>query len=113
MVNRKRSGRQRITSATENRRIATTSKRNRQLTAPKITNSMNSSREGPISVTTVNRRSMEAAVCGKIAARKPLYWSQNKKRRQQWAKQHEQLTVDDWKRVLGTNESNFQIFGSK
>ena len=36
-------GHQRITSATEDRRITTTRKRNRLLTAPEITNSMNNS----------------------------------------------------------------------
>ena len=56
MVNQKQSGYQLITSATEDRRIATTSKRNRLLTAPEITNSMNSSQEDTLSVTTVKKR---------------------------------------------------------
>ena len=40
---------------TEDIRIATTSKRNKLLTAPEITSSMKSFREDPISVTTVKR----------------------------------------------------------
>ena len=43
VVNQKQSGHQQITSATEDRRIATTSKRNKPLTAPEITNRMNNS----------------------------------------------------------------------
>ena len=74
---------------------------------------MNSSQEDPISVTIMKRRLMEAGLGGRIAARKPFLWSTNKKERLQWAKQHEQLTVGDWKCVLWTNESKSQIFGSK
>ena len=90
VVNRKRSGRQRITSVTEDRRIATTSKRNRLLTAPEITNIyiMNSSRKDPISTS-------KAGFSVRIAARRSLLRPQNKKRRLQWAKQHEQFTVND------------------
>ena len=56
---------------------------------------------------------VEAGLGGRIAAGKPLLWAQNKKRRLQWAKQHEQFTVDDWKHVIWTNKSKFLIFGSK
>ena len=96
MVNRKQSGRQQITSAIEDRRIATTSKRNRLLTAPVITKSV-SWREDPIFVTTVKKRLIEAGLGGRIAATKPLLWFKNKKIRLKWAKQHEQSTVNDWK----------------
>ena len=74
---------------------------------------MNNSREVTISVTTVKRRLIEAGLGGRIATRKSLLRPQNKKRRLQWAKQHEQLTVDDWKRVHWTDDSKFQIFGLK
>ena len=43
VVNWKQSGQQGITSTSEDRRIATTSIRNRLLTTSEITNSMNSS----------------------------------------------------------------------
>ena len=76
-----RTGQQQITSGTEDRRITTTSKRNRPLTPPEITNTMNNSQEDPISVTTVKRQLMEAGFCGGIAVRKPLLWSQNKKKK--------------------------------
>ena len=49
---------------------------------------------------------MEAGLGGIIATRKPLLSSQNKKKRLQWAKQHEQLIVDDWKRVLWAEKSS-------
>ena len=74
---------------------------------------MNNSQEDPISVTTVKRQLIEAGFGDRIAAKKPFLWPQNKKKRLQLAKQHKQLTVDDWKHVLCTNKSKFQIFGSK
>ena len=86
VVNRKQSGHQKITSATEDKRIGTTSKRNRLLTVPEITNSMNGLQEDQISVTTVKRQLTEAGLGGRLAARKPLLWPQKKKRRLQWAK---------------------------
>ena len=80
MFNWKQSGCQQITSATEDRRIGITSKRNRLLTAPKIINSMNSFREDPISVITVKKQLMGAGLGGRIAARKPLLLPQSKKK---------------------------------
>ena len=35
-----------------------------------------------------------------------------KKKRLAWAKKHEQWTLDRWKSVLWSDESNFEIFGS-
>ena len=103
VVYRKRSGRQQITSANEDRRIATTSKRNKLLTAPEITNSMKNSLEDHISLTTVKMRLMEEGLSGRVAARKSLLRTQNKKSSLLWARCHEQLAVDDWKRVLWTD----------
>ena len=74
VVNQKQSECQQFTSATENKRIATTSKRNRLVTALEITNSMNNPREDPISVTTVKRQLMEAGLGGRIATRKPVFF---------------------------------------
>ena len=36
----------------------------------------------------------------------------NKKKRLAWAKKHEQWTLDQWKSVLWSDESKFEIFGS-
>ena len=71
------------TSATEDRKIAATSKRNKLLTAPEIRSSIISSREDPISVTTVKRQLIKAEVGGRISTKKPLIWPQSKKKRLQ------------------------------
>ncbi|CDQ80128.1 unnamed protein product [Oncorhynchus mykiss] len=54
----------------------------------------------------------ESGLHGKIAANKPLLKDTNKNKRFAWAKKHEQWTLDWWKLVLWSDESNFEIFGS-
>ncbi|XP_073531794.1 mRNA-capping enzyme isoform X3 [Phyllobates terribilis] len=49
---------------------------------------------------------------GKIAARKPLLRTGNKQKRLVWAKEHKEWTLDQWKSVLWSDESQFEIFGS-
>jgi len=47
------------------------------------------------------------------AVRKPLLRSQNKKKRLEWTKKHRYWTTSDWNKVLWSDESKFEIFGSK
>lgn len=108
----KRSGRPKITSPAEDRRLEVISKRNRRLTAPQIRAQLNESRETPVSLTTVKRRLAKAGLQGRIAARKPLLRPQNRQKRLKWAKEHQNWNIDMWKTVLWTDESKFQIFGS-
>jgi hypothetical protein len=60
----------------------------------------------------VKRRLHESGLNGPIAAKKPLLKETNNKRLA-WAKKHEQWTFDRWKSVLWSDESKFEIFGSK
>ncbi|CAJ0950767.1 unnamed protein product [Ranitomeya imitator] len=48
----------------------------------------------------------------KIAARKPLLRTGNKQKRLVWAKEHKEWTLDQWKSMLWSDESKFEIFGS-
>ena len=50
---------------------------------------------------------------GQIAAKKPLLKDTNKKKRLGWAKKHEQWTLDRWKSVLWSDQSKYEMFGSK
>lgn len=50
---------------------------------------------------------------GRIAVRKPLLRKQNKQKRLNWAQQHKDWTIEQWKRVLWTDESKFEIYGSR
>lgn len=110
---RPRSGRPKITSETEDNFIVTTSKRNRRLTAPEIQATINKTRTKPISLTTVKRRLRKKGLFGRVAVRKPLLRPQNRKKRLEWALRHQHWTEEDFKNVLWTDESKFEIFGSK
>lgn len=112
LSDRKRSGRPKTTSAAEDRFIITTSKRNRRLTAPDINRELNKTRSNKVSVSTVKNRLSAAGLRGRVAVKKPLLRAIHKEKRLEWAKQHEHWTVEQWKSVLWTDESKFQIFGS-
>ena len=62
--------------------------------------------------TTAMRRLCESGLHGRIAARKPLLRTGNKQKRLVWAKEHKEWTLDQWKSVLWSDESKFEIFGS-
>ena len=65
-----------------------------------------------ISSLAVQRRLCESGLHGQIAAKKPLLKDTNKKKRLAWVKKHEQWTLHQWKSVLWSNESKFEICGS-
>lgn len=58
---------------------------------------------------TVQRRLNEQNLFGRIAAHKPFVSAKNKKARLQFAKTHLKWTVDDWKKVLWSDESKFNL----
>ena len=104
-----------VTSAVEDKFIRVTSLRNCKLTAPQIRAQMNatqSSSSRHISTSTVQRRLHESGLYGQIAAKKTLLRKSNKQKRFVWAKKHKEWTLDQWKSVLWSDESKFEIFGS-
>lgn len=93
--------------------IVVTSKQNRRLTAPEIRVEVDKSREKPVSVSTVKRRLRDANLFGRVAVRKPLLKPRNKKKRMQWTLTHCDWSEEDYRKVLWSDESKFEIFDSK
>ena len=89
LEDRKRSGRPRVTSKSDNKFIRVTSLRNRRLTAPEIQAQLNATRSTDVSTSTVQRRLRDAGLKGRIAAKKPLLRVINRKKRLAWAKNTE------------------------
>lgn len=112
-ADRKRSGRPKKTTPATDRLIQRMSKRDRFKSVPNIRAEMNKSLPEPISDSTVNRRLHAAGLFGRVAVKKPLLRKQNKQKRLKWAKEHVNWTIEQWKKVLWSDESPFQIFGSK
>lgn len=109
---RKRSGRPKATTKSEDKFLRVTSLRDRRLTGQQLQAQLNSGRSKQVSVSTVKRRLRAAGLIGRVAARKPLLRHQNKTKRLSWAMKHRHWTTEDWKKVLWSDESKFQIFGS-
>lgn len=63
---RKRSGRPRSTSSSEDKYVRVSSLRNRRLTCPELTANLNSARDVLVSCTTVRRRLQQAGLHGRI-----------------------------------------------
>lgn len=108
-----RPGRPKITTAQEDKGIVLISKRNRRLTASEIRAKFANISKISISLPTIKRRLVSAGLKGCVAVRKPLLRPINRKKRYQWALQHREWTVDQWRNVLWTDESKFLIFGSQ
>ena len=110
---RKRSGRPKTTSPAEDKYIRVSSLRNRCLTCPQITADLNNTREMPVCSSTVRRRLCGAGLMGRVASRKPLLKEKNRKKRLAWAKKHKDWSLEQWQKVLWSDESKFEVFGSK
>jgi len=112
LVDRPRSGRPRKTSSREDRAIKFASLKDRRLTAKAIAikTSPNFAKNG-VSVNTVKRRLREVGLNGRVPRKKPLLSAKNKKARYQWAKDHLDLTQEDWKKVIFSDETTpFTLF---
>lgn len=111
-TNKKRCGRPRKTTKNDDQYIQMISTRNRFKTAPDIRAEVNNCLPQPISVSTVRNRLREKGLNGHVALRKPLLRPINKRKRSAFAKKYQNWTVDQWKSVLWTDESKFEIFGT-
>lgn len=112
-ADRKRSGRPKKTTPATDRLIQLMSKRERFKTLPNIRAEINESLPVTISDSTVKRRLHNVGLFGRVAVKKPLLRKQNKQKRLKWAKEHMSWTTEQWQQVLWSDESPFQIFGSK
>src|SRR5579859_4406827 len=63
----------------------------------------------PISENTVQRRRSEADLGSYIAAEKPRLCTENVAKRLQWALKYKDWTVEDWKRIIWSDESSIWI----
>ena len=61
----------------------------------------------------VKRRLLELGLKGRVAVKKPRLTTVHKQKRLVWAKEHKNWTVEEWNRVLWSDESKFEIFGNK
>jgi len=100
---------QRKTTKREDRYIVRSIKQNDSLPLSDITNIVSNKLDVPISTTTIRRRRSEAGLGSYIAAEKPGLRAENVAKRLEWAEKYKNWTVEDWKRVIWSDESSIWI----
>lgn len=91
-------GKKRITNDRDDRRILKIAMENRLLSRKEITKII--SEEGvKVSTRTVQRRLYEGGLKCRRPIKKPKLTPTMKKTRYEWAKRHEHLTINDWRKV--------------
>ena len=63
-----------------------------------------------LSTSTIKRILNRAGYNGYVATKKPLLTEANKQKRLAWAEKHKNWTVEDWKKVCWSDESNITLY---
>lgn len=101
-------GRKRKTSNVDDRRMIIQVKRNRFVTAKEIKESLPA--ELSLSLNTIRSRIKESGEFNSYwASRKPFISKKNKIKRLAWAREHLDWTLDQWRRVMWTDESPYVL----
>jgi transposase len=66
-----------------------------------------------VSSTTVRRVLLKQKIESFVALRKPLLTVKDRVKRLKWCKERKYWTVEDWARVIFSDESNFEVFNRK
>ncbi|GFY12692.1 transposable element Tcb1 transposase [Trichonephila clavipes] len=111
VVRRPGQGRKRMTTASEDRYLTLTARRNRKATARHLSSELAAATGAVASRQTIYRRLNKKG----LYARKPrvcdLLSSQKKRDRFNWCKEHQNWTEHQWSHVLFTDESRFSLTG--
>ena len=93
-------GRPKITSIREDRLLLRECQRNRTTSAETLRHSWQNQTGIRVSRVTVNRRLLERGLRARRPARKPFLKPENKQKRLDWAKNHENYQLRHWRRVV-------------
>jgi transposase len=106
------SGRPRLTTKREDRNIVQMSKQDCRRSSVQIAAEFLTAHGSKLSVTSIKRRLLDAGLYGRHPVKKPLISEKNRLARLRFAKQHLHWSINDWKKVVWTDESKFLLFGS-
>lgn len=109
---RPRSGRPRKTTKRIDRIIKRKSVADSKKTASDIAAELQEENVANISRCTVSRRLHDVGLFGRVSVKKPLINKKNKVARLKFAEKYCNWTVENWKAVLFSDESKFNLFGS-
>ncbi|XP_047124258.1 uncharacterized protein LOC124806974 [Hydra vulgaris] len=104
-------GRKKVPTPTTERMISRQALQNRRITAKEINSSLKVAQIS-ISDISVRRLLVDAGLKARIPRKKPLLNTIQKKTRVEWAKVYATWTVDQWKKVIWSDETRISIFGN-
>lgn len=107
-----RSGRPRITTARIDTQIVRIADKSEAPSAVNIAQQLADMKLANISHSTVKRRLNENGLHGKVLVRKPLLTKRHIQMRLEFCKMYKNWTIDDWKRVLWSDETKINLHGS-
>jgi transposase len=82
----------------------------RSKSADEVKDSLNEQFDVSVTSRTIQNRLNKAGYLGRVARKKPLLSEKNRKLRLQWALEHQHWTIEDWKKVGFSDESNFTLY---
>ncbi|GBN47644.1 hypothetical protein AVEN_208465-1 [Araneus ventricosus] len=86
------------------RRLSCLVKQNRRHTVAQLTTQYNAGPIASVSEHTVQRTLLDMGLCNSRPTRVPLLTKRHRQLRLQWAQEHQDWTMDEWKRVAWSDE---------
>ena len=107
-----RSGRPQKLTTRDKRQVVNMLKKSRAKTATEIQKKFSTPNGLKISRYTVSRTLRSFGFVARIKRKKPLLTTQHIKSRFQWAKKYNKWSLEDWKKVIWSDESKFNLSNS-
>ena len=111
-VNRPKSGRPRILNKRDERKIIRLISTHECSTAVDIQKNIRIYDNINVSTDTIRRVLRRNGLHARIRRKKPYLKKEHQKRQLAFARKYQNWTIEDWKHVIWSDESKFQIFGS-
>ncbi|GBM36947.1 hypothetical protein AVEN_231487-1 [Araneus ventricosus] len=102
-------GHPRVSKEKGRRRLSRLVKQNRRQTVAQLTAQYNAGPSASVSEHTIQRTLLDMGLCSRLPTRVPLLTKRHRQLRLQWAREHRDWTMDEWKRVAWLDESRFLI----
>lgn len=103
-------GRKCVLSDRDRRALKRIVTKNKRTTAAKVTAEMNVALANPVSIKTTRRELHKLGIAGRAAIPKPHISDANARNRKMWCRSHKTWTMDQWKKVIWSDESCFTLF---
>ncbi|CAH2211127.1 jg3022 [Pararge aegeria aegeria] len=109
-IRRHGSGRRRCTSERDDRFIVTSSLRNRFLNAVELQQQLREVPRTTVSSSMIRTRLRKKKIVARVPARGPKLTAQHRRERLQFAREHVNWTLDQWRDVLFSDETRVSLF---